>query len=96
MATAAPSLARTLDFGDSDETEPAEICAGTDHVGGQTPNPSRAVSRGRVLPSAGRVTRGAEAGVHVLPWRGRDKYRLLEHRRRQAQIAARRLLAAVD
>jgi len=96
MATAAPSLARTLDFGDSEETEPAEVGAGTDHVGRQTPNPSRAVSRRRVLPSAGRVTRVAEAGVHVLPWRGRDKYRLLEHRRRQAQIAARRLLAALD
>jgi hypothetical protein len=38
----------------------------------------------------------ADAGSRVLPWRGSDKYRVLEHRRRQAQIRARRLLAAWD
>ena len=31
----------------------------------------------------------------VLPWRGREKYQVLEHRRRQAQIRARRALAAL-
>jgi hypothetical protein len=92
--TAARSVGRTLDFGDPAETHSAGIRARTDHVGPHTP--SRAVSRGRALPSAGLLTRAAEACFHVLPWRGRDKYRLLEHRRRQAQIKARRLLAAAE
>jgi len=41
---------------------------------------------------------GNPAGIqmHVLPWRSTDKYRILEHRRRQAQIAARRLLSVPD
>ena len=36
------------------------------------------------------------AGTHVLPWRGSDTYRVLEHRRRQAQITARQVLAALE
>ena len=36
------------------------------------------------------------AGTHVLPWRGSGKYRVLEHRRRQAQIKARQVLAALE
>jgi hypothetical protein len=51
-------------------------------------------------PKATRIVRWsatpADAGSRVLPWRGSDKYRVLEHRRRQAQIRARRLLAACD
>ena len=35
-------------------------------------------------------------GTHVLPWRGSDTYRVLEHRRRQAQIKARQVLAALE
>ncbi len=38
----------------------------------------------------------ATAGSHVLPWRDADTYRVLEHRRRQAQMHARRLLALLD
>jgi hypothetical protein len=37
----------------------------------------------RLAPNAGRLT-------------GPDKYRILEHRRRRAQISARRLLALID
>ena len=37
----------------------------------------------------------AGAPLRVLRWRGRGKYEVLEHRRRQAQIRARRALAAL-
>jgi hypothetical protein len=33
--------------------------------------------------------------MRILPWRGLEKYQVLEHRRRQAQIRARRALAAL-
>ena len=38
---------------------------------------------------------GTGVPLRVLPWRGREKYQVLEHRRRQAQIRARRALAAL-
>ena len=100
MARFDGSLARTLDFDDS--TAPLEGVA-VDH----RPKPA-ALAAGEPRPSAWLVQGGCEGPCHerrdlrrgvsrrssvaaggVPPL---DKYRTLEHRRRQAQIQARRLL----
>ena len=47
------------------------------------------------LPRGGR-NRGLRLAVPSALLRGPDKYKVLEHRRRQAQIEARRLLELLD
>ena len=46
----------------------------------------------RVTPPKGQRNGGLRLAVPSAVLRGPDKYRILEHRRRQAQIRARRLL----
>ncbi len=46
----------------------------------------------RGIPVRGQRKRGLRLAVPSTVLRGPDKYRILEHRRRQAQIKARRLL----
>jgi hypothetical protein len=53
----------------------------------------RPCTRTRLVTGA-RIS-GTGVPLRVLPWRGREKYQVLEHRRRQAQIRARRALAAL-
>ena len=50
---------------------------------------------GPTLPRGGR-NRGLRLAVPSAVLRGPDKYKVLEHRRRQAQIKARRLLELFD
>jgi hypothetical protein len=47
-------------------------------------------------PRGGRSDRGLRLALPGNPLRGPDKYRELEHRRRQAQIKARRLLDLME
>ena len=64
---------------------------------GDTPASDTAVKPPTQTPVARRLSghdRGG--GPYVLPWRRPEKYRTLEHRRRQAQITARRVLAALE
>ena len=75
------SLARTLDFGDMTTTgAPAVRLL---RVGMETEAPSGAAPVGLRLALPGGVP-------------GPDKYKVLERRRRQAQIAARRVLDLID
>ena len=46
----------------------------------------------RIHPTRGQRNRGLRLAMPAAVLRGPDKYRILEHRRRQAQIRARRLL----
>jgi diadenosine tetraphosphate (Ap4A) HIT family hydrolase len=64
---------------------------------GETTNPQSAtVPPTRTRLVSRRAGNPAGLHMHVLPWRSGDKYRVLEHRRRQAQITARRLLSVLD
>ena len=103
MARFDGSLARTLDFGDSAARLPAARGSRARVSRSMLePNPMRAAAsrfRGQpdrrpALPSGSTffVDPDVAAGALRLP----DKYRALEHRRRQAQMKARRLLAALD
>jgi hypothetical protein len=97
------SLARTLDFGD-----PAVSAAGAARLAGQGLAMDAAAgshARGSVsVWWAARPQGGAGMGIDHFRRPGcgtgalgrRDKYRVLEHRRRQAQMKARRILAALD
>ncbi len=103
MARFEGSLARTLDFGDSAASAPggarlarqdlAIDAAAKSHVRGSVP-----------VSWAARPQAGAAIGIDILRRPGcgtgalrlPDRYRVLEHRRRQAQMKARRLLAALD
>ena len=102
MATFDGSLARTFDFGDS--TRPAD--SGSVERGrtaaraGVEPRTCawlvRSVWEARLHAGAGLVPRSVrdrESAAAGTP--AGEKYRALEHRRRQAQIRARRLLAAL-
>jgi hypothetical protein len=80
MATFNRSLARTLDFGETTDSQSEAV------------PPAR--TRARLVSR--RAGNPAGLHMHVLPWRSGDKYRVLEHRRRQAQITARRLLSILD
>ena len=105
MVTFDGSLARTLDFGDSPlsaedgtathrRTPAARAGLDRGHARGRSirggsPDSTTASDRCAPLSMAGfRLT--------VSAVRPADKYRALEHRRRQAQIQARRLVAALD
>lgn len=49
-----------------------------------------------IAPPRGGRNRGLRLAVPSAVLRGPDKYKVLEHRRRQAQIKARRLLELLD
>ena len=74
------SLARTLDFGETGTGSQARFW--------------------RVGTTTTTVYAGARAGLRLASpgglLRGPDKYKVLEHRRRQAQIAARRVVDLLD
>ncbi len=100
MARFHGSLARTLDFGDS-----AASGARLARWGLAIDAVAKSHARGSVPVSwAARPQAGATIGIDILRHPGcgagalrlPDKYRAIEHRRRQAQIKARRLLAALD
>ena len=103
MARFDGSLACTLDFGDSAASAPGDA-----RLAGQglaIDAAAKTHARGSVPISwAVRPPAGAAIGVAILRRPGcgagalrlPDKYRALEHRRRQAQMKARRLLAAFD
>ena len=94
-------LARTLDFGDSEApgvggkrlaSQGPAIGAGAEsHTRGRFPSPRST----RASVGAAPCTRRGP-GFPAGPLRGPDKYRALEHRRRHAQMKARRMLAALD
>jgi hypothetical protein len=76
------SLARTLDFGDTTTTAGPGVRLL--RVGLETEAPAGAAPVGLRLALPGGVPPGS------------DKYKVLERRRRQAQIAARRVLDLID
>jgi hypothetical protein len=103
MARFDGSLARTLDFGDA---APA-AAGGTQLTGHPVATGATAQPHARGSSPTSRTAKpvaGAGTALDVLRrpglWTGAprlsDKYRALEHRRRQAQMKARRMLAVLD
>jgi hypothetical protein len=59
-------------------------------------NAVRQLDFGEATPAAGGAGRGLRLALPSGALRGPDKYKVLEHRRRQAQIKARRLLEIAE
>jgi hypothetical protein len=105
MVTFDGSLARTLDFGDSPLSADDGTATHRRTPAARAGLGSRACAwavhtrwEARLHDGFGQVRTTGDGGIPAMvsAVRPADKYRALEHRRRQAQIQARRLVAALD